>query len=296
MNRSRAAFICTLAGIATLNVFSSNAQAGPIIFTSSNEALFRIDGGTTQVFTLSQPVTSMSFDPSGTLWATAPNDSDGDSFFELYKILDPFGTPSLSLVSDGLPLNTVSIEWVGNTLYGVQATGPVTTRLVTIDPLNGASTLVGATGAIGANTGGSAVDQNLGIMYGTDHGNPGNLVTIDFQLSGGPDPSATIVGSANASLGTTGLDFWEPTNTLYAMVTEIGGASNIGLYTANTATGAFTLQQDLSGFTAIRGSAAIAVIPEPATVGLIVLGVCILRRRRRSPNTGEDALAAPEPV
>ncbi|MCP4590213.1 MAG: PEP-CTERM sorting domain-containing protein [bacterium] len=81
---------------------------------------------------------------------------------------------------------------------------------------------------------------------------------------------------------TTGMDYWEDDGVTYSVVKNSVGAGveDIGLYDTNTTTGELTLLRDLSTETAVRGSTAIAVIPEPATgILLAFAGLALLRRR-----------------
>lgn len=260
-------------------------NAGPMIFASSNEVLFRINADTLafDMFTMSDAITALSFDQNGQLWATSPDDLDSDTFFDVYRINDPFGTPTLAPVSDGLTLKTPSIDWVGGTLYGLQTydTGSgLGSKLVTLDPNTGNATNVGATGATGLVSGSIAVDMDTNTMYSIDHVD-NNLYTLDWQLINGPDPSATVIGQVGRNPVNTGLDYFG--DTLYAMsMDNVGGNFEIGVYTVDTLTGAYTLLIDLSNETAVRGSQSIAVIPEPTTFCLLGLGgLAIAIRRRR---------------
>ncbi len=272
--------------VVTMLAAAPAASAFPIIFATSNDVLFRIDSDTLAVdtFTLSDDITAMSFDDNGVLWATSPRDMDADTFYDVYRISDPFGTPSLLPISDGLVLKTPSIDWVGSTLYGLQTYdtggGVLSSKLVTIDPNTGNETVVGATGATGRVSGSIGVDVGSGVMYSIDHVD-NNLYTLDWQLLGGPDPSSTLIGNTGYNPANTGLDYYD--DTLYAMsMNNVSGNFDIGVFTVDTTTGAYTLLVDLSGETATRGSQSIAVIPEPATLCLLALGgIAVAMRRRR---------------
>lgn len=270
---------------ATVFATPATVSAYPIIFASSNEMLFRIDSDTLTVdmFTMSDAITAMSFDANGVLWATSPDDLDSDTFYDVYRISDPFGTPGLVPISDGLVLKTPSIDWVGNTLYGLQTYdtggGVLGSKLVTIDSVTGNETVVGATGATGRVSGSIAVDVGSGTMYSIDHVN-NNLYTLDWQLAGGPDPSSTLIGNTGYNPANTGLDYYG--DTLYAMsMNNVSGNFDIGVFTVDTTTGAYSLLIDLSGETGVRGSQAIAVIPEPATLCLLAIGGFAVAMRRR---------------
>jgi hypothetical protein len=275
--------LCLLAWTGVVILVPASAEASPIIFASSGNALFRIDGPTIDLFNMEVSVTAMTFDDQGVLWATSPTENQFGKR-DLYQITDPLGAPGLTLMTDQLDYKTASLVWVDGTLYGAQATSQtdINSLLVTLDPATGAGTLVGTTGRTDANIGGMDLDPSSNTMYATDN-IAGDLVTIDWQLTGGPDPSATLVGPAGVVLTTSGLDFWEPDSTLYAMVkdgSDPGGAT-IGVYTVDTATGAFSPMLDLSSYTEDRGASSIAVIPEPATLSVLLLASFAALRRRR---------------
>lgn len=258
------------------------AVAEPFIFASQENILFRIDTATNTIeqFDLGASITALTFDSQGRLWATDPDDPDSDGSFAIYRVHDPFGAPFVSLVSDGLSENTASIEWVNSVLYGAQGDAPrVTSRLVTIDPTTGAETPVGITGETGVEQiGGLAFDDLSSTMFAL--GNVGGkLYTLDWDLSDGPEPTGTFIGDIGFDPITSGLAFWEPTQTLYAM-TRNQSTDEIGVYTLNTSTGEATLLYDLSGLTTVRGASGIAVIPAPPVVWLMVIAAGAWCRRR----------------
>jgi hypothetical protein len=274
-----------MAGVSLVG--ATGAQGAPVIFASQENTLFRINGITVDVFTLSDDITALDFDDSGNLWAMGLDHGNLNGSFEVYRINDPFGTPSLALVSDGLSRQTTSIEWSGSTLYGTQGVGPDPGEtLSTIDPNTGALTPVGATGATGpAASGYPGITIESGTMWGVYPGNPGKLSTIDWTLSGGPDPTATMVATFATGFNTVtaGLDHDPATGDLWAMLKyNVAGTEHIGVFTVDKVTGNIAEQYDLSGLTAERGASGLAIVPEPATLALLALGAMSIACRRRS--------------
>jgi hypothetical protein len=265
----------------------TGARGAPVIFASQENVLFRISGITVDVFTLSDDVTALDFDDSGNLWAMGLDQTHQNGAFEVYRIANPFGTPTLQLVSDGVPRQTTSIEWSGGTLYGTQGVTPDPGEtLSTIDPLTGALTPVGATGSTGpAASGYPGITIESGTMWGVYPANPGTLATIDWTLGGGPDPTATTVATFATGYNTVtaGLDHDPETGDLWAMLKySVGGPERIGVFTVDKVTGDITEQYDLSALTGERGASGIALIPEPATLALLALGAMSITRHRRS--------------
>ena len=194
-------------------------------------------------------------------------DADGDGYWPLFQVSDPFGTPSLTLVSDGLTRPTQSLHWTGGTLYGVQriiAGSGSNSRLVTIDPATGAGTVVGLTGATGIRVNGIAVDTSTDTMYAINH--YGRLASIDWQLTSHPDPLATDIGSLGWPKVRGGLDFYAPDLTLFAILSPDPPAGNpdrdAAVYTINTLTGQATMFLDLNPFN--PGQRTYGFAPEPA--------------------------------
>lgn len=272
----------TLGALAAL-VASVSAQQ--TFFATSNETLVRTDLTTSAVFTLGDQIHSLEFGPDGTMWATSRRDNDGDGAWTLYQIADPFGTPSLVLIADNLPGPTPSIAFVGSTLYGLRVMSDGTEQLMTLDEVTGAGTIVGATGNIGIDSGGLEYDASSGLMYALDHDSP-SLHTLDYSLSMGVDPSATLVGSFGLSgmIRSSGLGHDDGTGQLFTLITMRGELAP-RLYEVDKSDGSLTLVMDLSDPSLLgigAGGTGLAVVPEPSSLGLLVLGsvMAVFRRRR----------------
>lgn len=251
-------------------VFStSSLMADVTIFASSGSDLFRITGGTIEQFDLGIGIGAMDFDDSGILWAAGEG--------QLLNIADPFGTPSTVHISNITPAG--SLNWVGQTLYATESDGGTLERLLTtLDPITGVSTPVGATGKTNARIGGIAADEAAGIMYAFD--GFANLLTLDWLLQNGPDPEATVIGSLGLPIGGGGgLDFFEPTGTLYGGI-ALGG-NPLGIFTIDTDTGLATEIVNLDSYSPTTNPFSIAVIPEPGTLIMFAaMGAFVLKRKR----------------
>lgn len=195
----------------------------------------------------------------------------------MYRVADPFGTPSLELVVPTLERRTSSIVWEGDTLYGIQGANldPPQT-LVTIDPGDGYVSPVGTSGATGIDpeqVGGLTIKN--GVMWALQNLHAGELFTIDYKLTGGPEPTATFVRTTSPdtiAFLSCGLAIDPADAQLWAMIRSdrlLG--SDIGVYQLDETTGQLTLMFDLSELTDVRGASGIAVIPEPASLALLLV-------------------------
>lgn len=275
--------LALIAGIGGAGIGIADAQT---FFASRNENLVRFDlMGNASVFTLSDEIHSMEFDDSGTLWATSRDETTPGQFWTLYRIDNPFGTPTLTTFQSTVEGVTPSIAWVNGELWGIQIdTASQLQKLVKINTVTGSLTPIGATGNTGVTGGGVEFDPQSQRMWATNHG-PGGIESIDWNLSGGPDPTGTFIGggfaSPNNNIRSSGLAYYEPTDVLYGLLTD-RGAQTPELYSINTVTGSATQVFDLVPYLGSgAGGSGLAVIPEPGTlagVGLILVG--LIGRRR----------------
>jgi hypothetical protein len=206
-------------------------------------------------------------------------------------------------------MNGLAFDRVNNILYGIS---PSADRIYTIDPTNAEVTPIGDIEALGFdNANGLAYDPNDRVLYATDLVT-NTLFTVDTSTSVGTaigpigggfrlveglayDSTARILyGLADTLPGHVividpatgdavglpnalpldddtwrGLTFDPVTDTLFA-------SSDQKLYQVDPATGVGTLVGTLSP--PIQG---LAVIPEPATMGLLALGGLALLKRRK---------------
>lgn len=273
--------LCFAAGLAL--AASASAQT---FFAANNDRLVRTDLNTYDTFTLSADIHSLDWDSQGNLWATsrAPNQ---DGFWNLYRVEDPFGTPSLQLVNSMLPGAVPAISWIGDTLYGLQTINETRQNLVTIDVGSGATSIIGATGDTGITGGGMDYDGTTGMMYAIRHF-VGGLQTLDFTLANGIDPSAASVGNffgaeSTLDLRSSDLAVLDGVGSLYGLLVERSTLRPI-LYSIDKGSGLATEIVDLSAANLLGfgpGGTALAVIPEPTSVVLLVGGLVSAFIRRR---------------
>jgi len=208
-------------------------------------------------------------------------DADSDNFRELYTLANPLGaSPSLVFQGDFLEENTPSLSFIGDTMYGFQKTpgAPLAeTKLVEIDPVGQTQAIVGATGTTGAGANGSAYDPDTGELFciSTGGAEAGKLYDVDHMLAGGADPTATLVGSLGLMFSNGGAEMYD--GTFYALLQDYPHSLVLG--TVDSGSGLFTQTLVVDAYEA--GPVALAVIPEPGTLGLLALtGLAVLRRRR----------------
>ncbi len=252
-----------LLAIAGLSIWAGVANA-QLFFASHDDTLVRTDLTTFDSFTLSDTIHSLEFDDQGVLWATSRDSFGG--FWRLYHVDDPFGTPTLSLVTGGLTDVVPSIAWVGDTLYGVRIGPANTNQLVTIDVGTGALTSVGVTGETGGSGGGIEYDPTTGNMYMTKHDVAG-LTQLDWTLSFGSEPTATSIGDFGTPrrVRSSGLACRDATGQLYALLTERVTLTP-KLYEIDKVTGAATVLTDLTAtLGAGDGGNGLAVAEIPTT-------------------------------
>ncbi len=194
---------CTLLVLAVTPGAAMANDDDLIFFATRNNLLYRfnlVDANIDQ-FVLADSFASMAADATGTIWLVSQLDADDDGKYELYTLLDPCGTPSLNLIGDFLDRNTVSLSWIGETLYGIQPIshgGPQ--RLITIDTVNLTQTVIGPTGHFGTTAESTGYDPVTNTLFSVNKG-VSTLGTLDFAPPPATDPTVTPVGP----LGWTGL-------------------------------------------------------------------------------------------
>jgi hypothetical protein len=265
------------AGLAASGL-AREVRAEPVYFTTHLNQFLRWTGdGSVSTFQVSANLTSLDFDADGRLWATGASDPDGNGLFELFTV-DGYLTDSPQLVSQGefLDGRVNSIAFIGGVLYGLSNSGGSADTIVKIlhpdsQTEETLGTLpVGALSAMGYDLAGDVLHTIA--LAGDDEGY--NL--LDYQT-----PDWSFIGNVGAIDWTnTGGAFFE--GAYYVLNTPSDGSST-HLYRVNPDS-SVALVRDLSDEYGPnrRGGHALAIIPEPATGLLILLGGLLILRRRES--------------
>lgn len=197
-----------------------------------------------------------------------------NGFTNLHTISTTTGL-STGFVTHG-PAAFNGMEFVGNTLYVTNNAGGGTSTLEIVNPNTGAQTLIGATGF--GPISGLAWDGNT--MWGvTAGGGTGVLVTINLN-TGLATPGPTLFDSSSGrQLDHVGSIEFDHTGILYGGMGRSSSFNSGWLFSINTATGASTFV----GPTGLAGVTGLTRVPEPASLGVLGLGLCcLLMVRRRS--------------
>jgi hypothetical protein len=246
---------CAIVGL--LACAATALAQGPVgysVQSNGNDHLYRIDLLTGQATDLGlvglNDAEGVSFGPGGNLYAI------GGTVMEFWNITTPPGalvgpTGARSGIDAGL-------GYYNGVMYNMQGdTGG--SYLYTINTGTGAATLVGR---------GTKFADNIAILNGVGYAADWifddslfkvDLATGQFTLIGG-------LNQGNVSLQ-AGSDFYG--NTLYNLT------SDGRIFTVNINTGAATFVANVSAGTGWEG---LAIVPEPASLGLFALA--LLRRRR----------------
>lgn len=273
-NRSRTAAIILAA--AALATSASSALAGPILLATSGNNLFRYADNAVQHFTLADSIIASNRMADGRILAYS-NTPSGTGF-EVYELLDAAGAnPHLQLIRSDVYSIAPSYTQVGDTLYAVQQA-----VLYNVDPVTFSRTPVGSLGLEGdAKTmGGSAYDPDNDKFYVVTRDN--HLYAIDYALTSGPDPLASVIGPAGVRMFNHGLEWFE--GSLYAAVQdELEQVMRLG--TLDTSTGAFnpftTINIADFGGTDATSMVVITSVPAPSALALTGVALAAASRRRR---------------
>ena len=260
---------------------AAQASMGQTFLHTNGTTLFRttVNGGgsMTESFTLSTNLTSLAVNPTtGEIFGSSLTDVDNDGFREIYRLDNPNGSPSLSLVGDFLAENTPTLSFVNGQLMGVQqvpASPSDNGMLISIDIGAGMQTIVD--NDLGARHESSGFDPATGTLYANRRGDDmtAGLFTIPFNDA---DVVSQFVGLTGQNTINNGGEFFD--GTYYQVVHEFNVGQVLG--SINTTTGEFTPLVTLDVNNDF-GAVGLAVIPSPGAVALAgVAGLAGLRRRR----------------
>ena len=148
-------------------------------------------------------------------------------------------------------------------------------NLVTINLTTGASTVVGPTGAPFVN--GGAVSFVGGVLYAAVGGSNGPLYTVNTSTgaaTAGPTLTGAPIDGGMAAMTTSGG------GVLYAVDSDMSGATTSRLVTINATTGAVTqvgalLPTDTDALAFAVTLAPAAVVPTLSTLGILALGLVL---------------------
>ena len=228
-------------------------------------------GASVQVGTITgavAPIQGLTYDAAtDTLYATSGGSSNQARLYTIDR--DTWVATTVgSYAIPGQFLNFIgglAIDPTSNTLFGYESQSGA---LRSIDTATGASTTIGTMPFSGF--GSIAWDSSAGALFAADAKSAGqNLWEIDPGTGGG-----TLVGPFNGSSTQIGVDLtWSSKHGLLG----INNAGDDSLWSIDTATGAATL----IGYTGTTNVLAIAYIPAPASITLLMAGGALAFRRRR---------------
>jgi hypothetical protein len=192
----------------------------------------------------------------------------------LYRI-NPTNAATTYLGDIGVPLVTITSRLDG-VLFGFSSdTTADTSTLWRINPLTeSVATQIGAAGALGLANFGSLTFGGDGNLYMTNN-NTGQLYQVNTTTG-----TSSVVG---AGTGVTGLSGMAPDSNgnYYGFSSDTGSTYSLNLSTGTATLGSSYTFGSGNPLDLIYGAA--AAIPEPATLALALIGLPLLRRKRRKP-------------
>ncbi|MBK7404988.1 MAG: PEP-CTERM sorting domain-containing protein [Phycisphaerales bacterium] len=263
---SRSAAVVSLA----LGMAASVATAGPTFVAFANDTMYRFSmNGPIESFQMSDSMMSLARRGDGALVGHSPR-AAGEQLWQSYELVDPTGAaPSLSLLSDQITAPRPTLSFVGSQGYAVGNTD----ELFTVD--SGTLADSGSVGHMGLPTdsNGSGYDQVNDVLY-IINGQNDALYRVDYGSA-----APTMVGSLGVDYLFGGAEFFG--GTMYAFIQDTN-LQRFVFGSVDTSTGAFTMLRDIAGYNVNDNVyAALAVVPAPASLGLIGVGGLALLRRRR---------------
>jgi MYXO-CTERM domain-containing protein len=259
---------CRLVLVAVAGV-AAGASAQPVFFATANDTLYRFSlGGPIDEFQLSDRIMSLAVNPDGDIVGYGP-DINGNQARNSFRLDNPFGSPSLSLLSDQITSQRPTLTFVGDEGYTV---GDIDV-LRTVD-----SVLLEDTGVVGnlglpTDSNGSGYDAVNDVFY-LINGTNDALYTVNYS-----NAATTLVGSLGLDYHFGGAEFFE--GTLYALI-EDTSRQELVLGSIDTSSGAFTPLQSIASYDPNQNNyIGLAVVPTPSSLALLSLGALAAGRRRR---------------
>lgn len=253
-----------------MGAIGSAACAQPVFLAFTNDTLHRFTlNGPIETFQMSDTMMSLARRSDGAFVGHSPMAS-GEQGRQSYELVDPLGAaPSLNLLSNQIAGPRGTLSFVGSQGYAVGNTD----ELLTVD----FSTLedTGSVGHMGLPTdsNGSGYDRLNDKLY-IINGQNDALYSVNYN-----DATPTMIGSLGVDYLFGGAEFFG--GTLYAFIQDTSRQRFV-LGSVNTSTGEFTFLRDVAGYDPNDNVfASLAVVPAPATLGLIGLGGLATLRRRR---------------
>ena len=263
----RTAALLTALGTATA------AIAGPTFVAFGNNTMYRFGAsGPIDTFTLNDKMMSLTTDPSGRIIGHSAERNFGQQW-ESYELLGAnTNAPSLSMLSDQVPGPRPTLSFAGSTAYSARDGGGFA-ELITVD----SGTLIdnGLVGPLNVQDGvnGSGYDAVNDVLYGINR-DLDALVIINRNTG-----NASPVGSLGLDYFNGGAEFHN--GVLYAFVQDLG-TQTLVFGSVNTTSGLFTAIRTIDTYNPNETTfMSLALVPAPASLGLLAMGGLVASRRRR---------------
>lgn len=256
------------AGVAAGLFMAMSANAQIFLAVKGNQ-LFRTDGVSTEQFTLSDSLHSLSRMSDGRILGISNNPNPLTGLQEVYRLDDPLGAaPSLTKINE-VAERYPTFSQVRSRVYGTRSID----TLVTMDPSDLTElTLVGNMGNP-QGIGGSGYDRINDKLYLTNH-STNAFYEVDYI-----NATLTQIGLLGLNFQNQGGEFFG--GTYYAALEDLDNDRFV-LGSVDVSTGVFSPILVLhSGLATLDGTVGLAVIPTPGALAVLGLGVFVAFRRRR---------------
>jgi len=251
-----------------------SASAQPVFIAFVDETMYRFNlNDPLESFQLTDKMMSLTRAPDGRFVGHSAERNSGSNLWDSYELVGALGNnPSLSMLSDQVPGPRPTLSFAGGNAYSTREDANDLTELITVDPFTLVdSGLVGNTG-LGRSTNGSGYDPVNDVLY-VINGTSDSLYTVDRGTG-----AATLVGSLGLDYFNGGAEFFD--GTLYAFIQDTSRQEFV-LGTIDASTGQFSFLRSITAYDPnVTHYASLAVVPAPATLSLLGLGILARRRRR----------------